>query len=96
VNAAKYGTGWVSLRLMRTVERAELTISNGGDVIPPQQLAQFFAPFARGDSAHAGAGLGLYVASEVARAHGGELTAESDSRSTRFVLRLPIRSSPPQ
>ena len=90
VNAAKYGTGWVSLRLLRAGDAAELTIANGGPVIPAPRLEQLFAAFVRGDDSAYGAGLDLYIAREVLRAHGGEVTAESDAQSTRFKLRLPL------
>lgn len=90
VNGAKYGTGWVSLRLTRSQGMAELTVANGGEVIAAERLSQLFAPFVRGEVGADGLGLGLYVAREVARAHGGELHAESDARSTRFIMRLPL------
>ena len=69
----------------------ELSVENQGDAIPPDVLACLFEPFYRGptDSRNQGLGLGLYIASEIARAHGGTLTATSTSEATRFVLRIP-------
>ena len=34
-------------------------------------------------------GLGLYIAREVAKSHGGEIEARSDERETVFAVRLP-------
>jgi hypothetical protein len=36
-----------------------------------------------------GLGLGLYIASEIARAHGGKLEVASSLAETRFTLRIP-------
>ena len=70
----------------------ELSVENQGDAIPPDVLARLFEPFYRGptDSRNEGLGLGLYIASEIARAHGGTLTATSTPKATRFVLRIPV------
>jgi len=44
-----------------------------------------------------GLGLGLYIASEIARAHGGVITATSDESETAFTFRMPATApkSPP-
>ena len=65
-----------------------LTVRNEG-VIPPAALATMFDPFRRGD--HKGSvGLGLYIVSEVVRAHGGEVRVTSDAAAgTCFSVRLP-------
>ncbi|HEX4303692.1 MAG TPA: GAF domain-containing sensor histidine kinase [Rhizomicrobium sp.] len=69
----------------------ELAVSNAGAPIPPAALAKLFQPFTRGaiTPGHQGLGLGLYIASEIANAHGGTLTATSTPDETRFVFRMP-------
>ncbi|WP_214679991.1 ATP-binding protein, partial [Escherichia coli] len=37
-------------------------------------------------------GLGLYIASQIAKAHGGELTVSSTEEETRFTFRMPLRT----
>jgi sigma-B regulation protein RsbU (phosphoserine phosphatase) len=69
----------------------ELSVSNSGRPIPPQALEKLFQPFTREDvrSSQNGLGLGLYIASEIARAHKGELKVVSTSEETRFTFRMP-------
>jgi signal transduction histidine kinase len=70
----------------------ELTVANYGDPIPPAAMAQLFQPFYRGTVKHSlqGLGLGLFIASEVARAHGGTLEVNSSAGETRFTFKMPL------
>ena len=72
----------------------ELTVVNSGDPIPPEKLDRLFQPFFRGDAKtpRQGLGLGLYIASEIARAHGGTLIAASNAAETRVTCRIPLQS----
>jgi signal transduction histidine kinase len=69
-----------------------LTVSNSGPGIPPEVLAHLFEPFSRGPEAtsrkSSGLGLGLYIAREIVRSHGGEVTASSGPATT-VTVRLP-------
>lgn len=68
----------------------ELAVTNSGPPISPSSMNRLFQPFQRGDAAGTshGLGLGLYIASEIARAHGGSLTATSTAAETCFVYRM--------
>jgi signal transduction histidine kinase len=67
-----------------------LAVANAGKPIPPATMARLFQPFSRdADGPRAGLGLGLYIAAEVARAHGGTLGVTSDEAATVFTLDLP-------
>lgn len=70
----------------------ELAISNSGEPIPPDVQERLFHPFVRGNSptASEGLGLGLYIASEIAKAHGGALSVSSTAGLTRFTFRMPL------
>jgi signal transduction histidine kinase len=69
----------------------EFGVANAGEAIPPTTMKQLFQPFSRGrEGASRGLGLGLYIASEIAKAHGGTLTASSTEVETRFVFTMPI------
>jgi signal transduction histidine kinase len=72
-------------------DQFELWVENHGAPIPADILPRLFEPFSQSsDSApHVGLGLGLYIASEIAKAHGGQLTALSTPAQTRFTLTMP-------
>ena len=69
----------------------ELSVSNGGEPIPAAALEHLFQPFFRGSARpnQEGLGLGLYIASEIARAHGGVINVNSTPAETRFTFRMP-------
>jgi sigma-B regulation protein RsbU (phosphoserine phosphatase) len=69
-----------------------IAVFNGGDPIPPQTMERLFQPFFRGSNPNErqqGLGLGLHIASEIAKAHGGTLTVKSDQEVTVFEFRMP-------
>jgi sigma-B regulation protein RsbU (phosphoserine phosphatase) len=70
----------------------ELSVANAGEPIPPAMAKRLFLPFFRGAGrpSRQGLGLGLYIASEIARAHGGALDVASTAQETRFTFRMPL------
>lgn len=69
----------------------ELSVHNGGVTIPSDKLARLFQPFTRtlSDAPGPGLGLGLYIASEIAKSHRGTLIATStETEGTRFVFTM--------
>lgn len=69
-----------------------LSVTNGGAPIPAAVMDRLFQPFFRGELKpnQMGLGLGLHIASEIAKAHGGELTVESGEEETRFLFVMPL------
>ncbi|WP_370327221.1 sensor histidine kinase, partial [Euzebya sp.] len=75
---------------------AELLVDDNGPGVPPDETAHLFERFSQGElgKAAGGSGIGLAVATELATAHGGTLTVDSNAAGgARFTLRLP-RSTP--
>nr|WP_295684189.1 GAF domain-containing sensor histidine kinase [uncultured Nevskia sp.] len=68
-----------------------LAVSNAGTVIPADILKRLFEPFYRvaDGHEHPGLGLGLFIASEIAKAHSGTLTVLSEPSGTTFTLTMP-------
>jgi signal transduction histidine kinase len=93
-NALSHGASGEPVRVQASTTGGvfELSVSNAGEQIPPAALSQLFKPFVRGalGTQKEGLGLGLYIASEIARAHGGTLEAESTPEETRFTFRMPL------
>lgn len=72
----------------------EITVEDDGPGIPPEMHEEAFRPFSRLDDSRnqnrKGVGLGLAIARDVARSHGGDITLDrSDLGGLRAVLRLP-------
>jgi signal transduction histidine kinase len=92
-NALKHGArgGTVRIGASTTDQEFELAVSNQGDPIDPATIQRLFLPFFRlqGQSSIQGLGLGLYIASEIARAHGGVIYVASSAGQTTFSLRMP-------
>jgi signal transduction histidine kinase len=93
-NAIAYGSADKSIRLNAETAGGvfELSVANSGEPIPPAAMKLLFQPFTRGDvhSSKQGLGLGLFIAAEIARAHGGALTVDSSDDETRFTFRMPL------
>lgn len=68
-----------------------LSVENSGAAIPSAARKMMFQPFARSNVATSqnGLGLGLFIASEIAKAHGGTLAFTSDDNKTVFVASIP-------
>lgn len=92
-NAVKHGDPEAPVRVECGLEggRFRLEVENQGDPIPAAIADSLFRPFFRGggDEGRQGLGLGLYIAREIARAHGGTLTVDSTEERTRFTLLMP-------
>ncbi|MGH6715836.1 MAG: sensor histidine kinase, partial [Bradyrhizobium sp.] len=73
-------------------ESFELWAANAGQPIPEAAMEKLFEPFFRGhaQASRQGLGLGLYIASQIAKAHGGELTVSSTAEETRFTFTMPL------
>ena len=98
-NALKYvddgGTVDVALEPERSGKQVRLAILNTGSIIAPDDLPHIFDRFYRTDKARTsgagGFGLGLAIAREIAREHGGDITCtSSEPAGTTFTVTLPI------
>jgi signal transduction histidine kinase len=94
-NALRHAASGVRVRVSRTGGWAELCVSDDGPGIPPADRERVFARFTRLDEGRSrdegGAGLGLAIVRETARAHGGDAHLEDASPGLRAVVRLPLR-----
>jgi signal transduction histidine kinase len=96
LNAIKYGAADAPILVAVKDQGADVhfSVRNSGSAIDPSILDQIFEPLRRGVSHDAepgdsSLGLGLYIAREIAKAHGGDIDVRSDSKETVFTVRLP-------
>ena len=97
-NALTHGnaTSPVRVNARASHDLFELTVSNAGPPIPAAALEKLFQPFFRREvgASQQGLGLGLHIASQIARAHGGTLAVTSSDKVTTFTLNVPrLRAS---
>jgi two-component system, OmpR family, sensor histidine kinase BaeS len=93
-NALKFtqAGGTVTIITRQDAHGAVLEVADTGIGIAADELPYIFDRFWRGQRAvhTSGSGIGLAIAAELARAHGGEMTASSQpGRGTRLTLTLP-------
>jgi len=95
-NAVKYTPprGEISVELLATNGDARLTVRDNGIGIPAKDQPHVFDRFYRVDKARSralgGAGLGLSIARQIAEAHGGTVSVESDAGGSVFTVELPV------
>lgn len=94
-NAGKYAPAGKSIRVrLEAAARntARLSVTNGGDPLPGEELGRIFDRFYRVDTAranHGGFGLGLSIAQGIVQEHGGKIWAESDpDKGNTFIVEL--------
>jgi sigma-B regulation protein RsbU (phosphoserine phosphatase) len=93
-NALTYGaTGEPVTVTAKTEDQFELAVCNAGNPISAAAMERLFSPFTRGEvrPSQQRLGLGLYIASEIARAHGGTIDVTSTPELTCFTLRMPLQ-----
>jgi heavy metal sensor kinase len=96
-NALKYTppNGRIEVKVQKNAPQAiELTISDTGIGISPEEQPQIFKRFYRSDRSRSepGAGLGLSLAKAIANAHGGHISVQSKlHRGCRFKVLLPAK-----
>jgi signal transduction histidine kinase len=96
-NAIKYGAQNAPVRVTVTgdVTHVHIEVSNCGPAIDGTMLVRIFDPLTRGTDLKGAyeqtgsLGLGLYIASEIAKAHHGAIEARSDETETLFSVSLP-------
>jgi signal transduction histidine kinase len=92
-NAVRYGKR-ATLRVEEAPERVTIRVLDEGPGIPEAELERAFEPFYRGESsrnrATGGTGLGLGIARNIARAHGGDLELRNRPQGgLEVILSLP-------
>ncbi len=93
-NAITHGSAEIPIYITARsdVDGLNICVTNGGTPIPCELVDKLFLPFKRGEgrSGSQGLGLGLYIASQIAQAHGGRIEVRSSDQETCFTFSMPL------
>jgi signal transduction histidine kinase len=93
-NALQHGAAGEGIAVRidgRSPDMVVIEVENGG-ALPESVRESLFTPFAAAKETRGGAGLGLYIVDQIARAHGGGVVAAARGGRTVFTVRLPRRA----
>lgn len=94
-NAFKFTfAGEIAVRIRDAGGSVEMTVSDSGIGVPPDELPRMFERFHRVENArgrsHEGSGIGLALVNEIVKLHGGSIAVDSTpDHGTTFVVRIP-------
>jgi signal transduction histidine kinase len=100
-NAVDHGDPGTPVRVSLSggPDEVRLTVRNAGPGMPPEVMAHLFEPFSKAPDERSrkasGLGLGLFIANEIVRGHGGEITAVAGEGETAVTVRLPRAARAP-
>ncbi len=93
-NATTHGAMDKPVKVEATSNKKEfrLSVTNSGTKIPEEALKHLFQPFYRDEvrPGKQGLGLGLFITSEIARAHGAKMHVNSTEKTTSFTFIMPL------
>lgn len=92
-NAVAHGAPGSAIQVEARTEGSDfvLSVTNSGETIPPDAREKLFQPFFRGGMRRTrqGLGLGLFIVSEIAKAHDGSIEVISSDGITSFIFSMP-------
>jgi signal transduction histidine kinase len=93
---ATSGTADAKVRLSTRVDgdHVQLDVADSGPGVPPEIEGRLFTPFVTARADQSGTGLGLALAREAVRQHGGTLDMHRENGETVFSMRLPVSKEP--
>jgi len=81
----------VTISSRKVNDKVEIRIKDNGNGVPQSIVDKIFQPFFTTKPTGQGTGLGLSLAYDVVKAHGGEITVESkEGEGTEFIIQLPV------
>ncbi len=92
-NAVQHGASHTPITVVLDGDQGTfaLSVANEGETIPAETQARLFQPYFRGGLTGRGdgLGLGLFIVSAIAQAHGGTVAVASDAGKTTFTFTMP-------
>jgi two-component system NtrC family sensor kinase len=79
------------VKTRRVNDKVEIIVCDNGNGIPQNIVDKIFQPFFTTKPTGQGTGLGLSLAYDIIKAHGGEIKVESkENKGTTFIIQLPV------
>ena len=94
INAAKYSSekSLITLSIANSLTETTFSVTDQGIGIPVQKRPFVFDKFYKGEKSRPGFGIGLYVAQQIIKLHGGEIWFETkEKKGSIFYFSLPKR-----
>ncbi|MBU6426067.1 MAG: ATP-binding protein [Rhodospirillales bacterium] len=93
-NAVKYGDAARVILHAPVKGQVRIDIEDDGPGIPPEEMERVFEPFRRLETSRnretGGSGLGLSIARNIVRAHGGDISLANEEKGLRVTVTLPV------
>jgi signal transduction histidine kinase len=81
----------VTVSTTKLIDKIEIKVKDNGGGIPANIIEKIFQPFFTTKPAGQGTGLGLSMAYDIVKAHGGEIRIESkEGEGSKFTIELPL------
>ncbi|MEJ0106069.1 MAG: ATP-binding protein, partial [Bacteroidota bacterium] len=83
----------VSISTKKLGDAVEFSVKDNGNGIPQKAIDKIFQPFFTTKPTGQGTGLGLSLAYDIIKAHGGEIKVETkEGEGTEFIIQLPVHN----
>jgi signal transduction histidine kinase len=90
IHAVHSKKGWVRMACRESVSGVEIVVEDNGHGMDEDQIRKVCEPFYTTKNKHGGTGLGLFIALQVAEAHGGTLRiASQPGQGTQITISIP-------
>ena len=82
----------VSVSTKKADDKVIITVADNGNGIPQKHLGKIFQPFFTTKPTGQGTGLGLSLAYDIVKTHGGEIKVETtEGKGSEFIIQLPAK-----
>ena len=89
-NAGENYQPTVLIQTKKIENKIEIKVSDNGNGIPPKVIDKIFQPFFTTKPTGQGTGLGLSLAYDIVKAHGGEIEVQTiEDEGSEFMIKLP-------
>ena len=84
----------VSVSTKKVDDKVIITVADNGNGIPQKNLDKIFQPFFTTKPTGQGTGLGLSLAYDIVKTHGGEIKVETtEGNGSEFIIQLPAKEA---